>query len=233
MEQSTNPFYPKKTKCPYCDTQFSTLKVRLSYSRADHVDSDMCPYYLEPNKNPYFYFVHVCPECGFAFTDQFSSHFSVEAKEAIRQSIQANWHKRDFCKERDFNLAVDSYKLALLSAELKKEKKLSMAGLSLRLAWLYRSANDPAQEIRFLQLAEEQYEAAYLNNESDSTSMSEMMVLYLVGELNRRLGNLQKAVSYFAKVIEHPHRELEVKTVKLAREQWQLAREEYAKANQK
>ncbi len=40
--------------------------------------------------------------------------------------------------ERDIDEAIETYKLAYLSAMFKKEKSLTLAGLTLRIAWLYR-----------------------------------------------------------------------------------------------
>lgn len=225
------PFYEKKIPCLFCGKEFTTLRVRSRYSRPTKIDSDFCPHYPPGTHNPHYYYVNVCPECGFAFSEEFSPQFPVSTKEIIKVKILSPWEKRkqeqrDYCHTRDLQQALDSYKLAIYAGTLKKEKHAAMAGLCLRLAWIYRTQNIPDQEQRFLQLALQEYEESYQLSDFAGTSMSEMKTLFIIGELSRRLGDYHKAISYFSKVIQHPNKDDEIKMVNLAREQWALTVEE-------
>ena len=126
-----------------------------------------------------------------------------------------------------FQQALETYKLAILAGSLKQEKNTVLAGLCLRLAWLYRTeVSNTDQEMRFMGLALKAYEEAYVHSDFSGTSMSEIKVLFMIGELCRRLGQYPKAVSYFSKVIQHEGAKGEQKIVNMAREQWREAKEE-------
>ncbi|AET66343.1 hypothetical protein Desor_0650 [Desulfosporosinus orientis DSM 765] len=219
-------FYEKKMTCIYCSSPFVTQKVRSRFSVPYKIDSDFCPHFREGNYNPHYYFVNVCPECGFAFSEEFSDHFPVGTKEAIKLGIANKWTKRDFGQFRESKQAIETYKLAILAGSLKKEKNAVLAGLSLRLAWLYRAEGIFDQEKRFLALALQSYEESFLYSDFTGTSMSELRVLFMVGELSRRLGQPEKAIAYFSKIIQHKEANEEPKIVNLARKQWQEMIEE-------
>lgn len=223
---SLDSFYEKKIECVLCSKPFTTLKVRSRFAISYKTDSDFCPHYRAGNFNPHFYFVNVCPECGFAFTEEFSDQFPKGTKEIISVQITGHWTKRNFGQVRDFQQAIESYKLAILAGSLKKEKNAVLAGLCLRLAWLYRSENKLEQEKRFMGMALNAYEESFVLSDFVGTSMSELKVLFMIGELSRRLGQHQKAVSYFSKIVQHENAKDEQKMVKMAREQWRVTMEE-------
>ncbi|WP_249662544.1 DUF2225 domain-containing protein, partial [Lysinibacillus fusiformis] len=68
--------------------------------------------------------------------------------------------------------AIQAYKLAFLCGTIKKEKNVAIAGLTLRLAWLYRSLNNSGQEERFMKLARDYYMESYSTEDYSSTQMS-------------------------------------------------------------
>lgn len=223
--QTLEHFYEKKMTCLLCGKSFNTLRVRSRFSIPYKIDSDFCPHYREGNQNPHFYFINVCPECGFAFSEEFSDYFPSGSREAILSQI-GRWTKRDFGQVRDIHQALDAIKLAILAGSLKKEKNTILAGLCLRLAWLYRYENNLEQEKRFLSLAVDSYQQAFVHSDFVGTSMSELQVLFMIGELNRRLGQYTNAVTYFSKIIQHKDAKDEPKIVNKAREQWKTAMEE-------
>ncbi|MHB8072985.1 DUF2225 domain-containing protein [Desulfosporosinus fructosivorans] len=219
-------FYEKKITCIYCKKPFNTLRVRSRFAIPYQIDSDFCPHYRAGNYNPHFYFVNVCPECGFAFSEEFSELFPKGTEEMVRVQITSHWTKRNFGQVRDIQQALEAYKLAILAGSLKKEKNAVLAGLCLRLVWLYRSENNSEQEQRFMGMALKAYEESYVLSDFSGTSMSEVRVLFMIGELSRRLGQFQKSVSYFSKVIQHKNAKDEQKIVNMAREQWRVTMEE-------
>ena len=224
--QSLEPFYEKKLICVFCGKPFNTLRVRSRFAIPYQVDSDFCPHYRTGNYNPLFYFVNVCPECGFAFSEEFSDIFPLGSKEVIRVKITMHWKKRSFGQVRDVQQALESYKLAILAGSLKKEKNAVLAGLCLRLAWIYRTENDSEKEKHFLGLALNSYEESFIHSDFAGTSMSELKVMFMIGELSRRLGQYQKALAYFSKIVQHKNADDEPKMVNRAREQWKVVAEE-------
>ena len=225
--RTVDALYEKKMTCIYCSHPFTTLRVRSRFAIPHKIDSDFCPHYREGNYNPHYYFVNVCPECGFAFSEDFSEKFPLGSKELIQAQITGHWTKRNFGQVRDIQQALESYKLAILAGSLKKEKHVVMAGLCLRLAWLYRTENSMEQEKRFLSLALKGYEESYTYSDFAGSSMSELRVMFMIGELSRRLGEYSKAITYFSKIVQHKDAKAEPKIVNMARDQWKTATEEH------
>lgn len=226
------PLYDKKETCPICDHSFTTKKVRSRFIKLDYTDSDFCPYYKDEEISPLLYYVRVCPNCGYSFTESFTDYFPNGTKEAIQQEITSKWVPHDFSQERTLKEAIQTYKLALLSGKLKKERAIVLAGLLIRIAWLYRKLGNQKEEQRFLKMAYDEYKQAYSEGNYSSSEMTDIRLLYLLGELNRRLDNEKEAVFYFSKVIDKKSSTIEQKIVDMAREQWYVIREKQKQENE-
>lgn len=226
---SLEPLYDKKYQCPLCLKSFTSKKVRSRFIKPQTVESDFGPIYKEGERNnPLFYYVIVCPQCGFAFTEEFGRNISQTGRQQVMQEITTKMDKStDYCTSRDFEMAVRTYKLAIYTGQLVKEKHTVFANICLRLSWLYRGAGRIAEEQRFLQLAATEFEQSYIISDFNPDTVPEMQILYLIGELNRKLGKYNEAVRYFSMVAEHQERSRYIKYVNLAREQWKKAVEEY------
>lgn len=227
-----SPFYEKKIECLHCKKTFPTLKVRSKFIKVDHTDSDFRPIYSDSDINALFYNVFVCEHCGFSFTEDFSKYFAPGVKETINEQITNRWVPHNFNGERTITQAIEAYKLALVCGTIKKEKNISLAGLALRIGWLYRSLNDEEQEKRFLTMARDQYLDSFSNEDYAGTQMSATRVMYMIAELSRRIGDLDNSTRFFSKVIEHQHVGGEAKLIEMAKEQWQFVREEREKSRQ-
>lgn len=215
-----SPFYEKKIECLHCKKPFNTYKVRTKAIKVKETDTDFMPVYVDSNVQALYYNVFVCEHCGFAFTDDFSKYFAPGTAEEIKEKISGNWVKHDFNGERTVFQALQAYKLALLCADIKREKNVAKAGLALRLAWLYRSLKNVQQEERFLKIARDQYMESYSNEDYASTQMSGTRVVYMIAELSRRIGDEENAVRFFSKVIEGQRSGGEAKLVEMAKERW-------------
>lgn len=221
-----SPYYEKKIQCLNCKNTFPTYKVRTKYIKIDHTESDFHPIYVEKNVNALYYNVFVCEHCGFSFTDDFSTYFAPNTKKSIQEQITSKWIPHSFNGVRTHDQALQAYQLALVSGTLKKEKNVTLAGLALRIGWLYRSVNNLEQELRFLKIAREYYLESFSTEDYANTQMTSTRVLYMIGELSRRVGDLDTATKFFSKVIEQQHRgNAEVKLVEMAKNQWELVRE--------
>lgn len=220
------PFYDKKIVCLNCKESFTTTRVRSRFARVASTDSDFKPNYVDSDVNPLFYNIAVCPSCGFSFTDDFAPYFAPGAKEQIASVITAGWKPHSLGDERTIEDAIAAYKLGYLSAIVKKEKSLTTAGITLRTAWLYRILENEEEEQRFLTLARNLYEEAYSADDHVGTQMSELRVLYMVAELSWRVGDREKAVLYFSKIIEAQRTSTEPQLIEMAKERWREIREE-------
>lgn len=223
--EALEPLFDRKIECVFCKGQYTTKKIRSKFIKVADYDTDFCPKYVSEELNALLYNIHVCPYCGYSASDDFSKYFAPNTKEAIEINVKSSWVPHDFSKERTINDAIKTYKLAAYCASLKKEKHITIAGLYLRIAWLYRLTNNREQENRFLKLSSEEYKFSYSTDDFKGTQVSETRLLYLVGELSRRYGDIDQATKYFSKVIENQSRAMETKIIEMTRERWQEIRE--------
>ncbi|WJY27786.1 MULTISPECIES: DUF2225 domain-containing protein [Sporosarcina] len=220
------PLYDKKMTCLNCKEHFTTTKVRSRFARVASTDSDFKPNYKDRAVNPLFYNIAVCPACGFSFTEDFAPYFAPGTKEQIAAVITAGWQPRSLGGERTLEEAIDAYKLGYLSAMVKREKALTIAGIAVRTAWLYRESDSQGEETRFLKLARNLYEEAYSNDDHAGTQMSESRVLYMIAELSWRIGDREKAIQHFSRIIEHQRISTEPQLIDMTKERWQEIRNE-------
>lgn len=221
----------KDMTCPICQMSFNTTKVRTTKLRMLDRDTDFCTYY--EGVNPYFYEINVCPECGFAFSDNFNDSIADENANKFREIVSSKWAKRDFGGLRDIDQAIESFKLAIASAQIVGLKDSRVAGLCLRIAWLYRIKENREEEVRFMKWAVRLYEKAYQWEDFDTEDSMDMgTVLYLLGELNYRIGNYEKASNWFniaiTKLTNAPG--VSARTMVLIRDRWHDIRADIKKA---
>ena len=133
-----------------------------------------------------------------------------------------NWSMRDYCGERTWEDALLSYKLALLSAQIRDEKSRVVAGLLHHLAWLYRIKGDWEQEERFLTFALDAYVSVF---ETEGMDLNNARLMYLMGELNRRLKRFPEAVKWFSRII-NDRKIMDAGMIRASREQWIVTRED-------
>ncbi|MDF2532176.1 MAG: hypothetical protein K0Q65_1757 [Clostridia bacterium] len=218
--------YEKSIKCPICNNSFSSKRLRASACRIEKRDEDFCTVYK--GYNPMHYEVLVCPHCGYAASDNSFDNLSNNEKNAVKEILSGKVINRSFCEERTVNDALDSFKLALFIAEARSAKDSVIAGLALKLSWIYREMKDE-KENDFLQYALKYYKQAYDKENLPLGNLDEISVQYLLGELSRRLSNLNDAVFWFNKAVSNPERIKNPRIEKMAREQWMVVKEQSRK----
>ncbi len=215
--------FDKKVECPICKNEFTTKKVRTSRLRLLKRDEDFLNHY--ETENPIKYNIFVCPNCGYAAYDNKFDSIDVEEAEKIIRNISTKWHKRDFGGVRDLEEAIETYKLAIVTASLTRTKELEFANLCLNIAWLNRLKDETEEEIRFLSLARERFIEAFNNESLVDTNMDDSKLSYLIAELSRRLGLKEDALSWFNTCLGFPETKLNPALDEMAREQWRLTKE--------
>ena len=90
---------------------------------------------------------------------------------------------------------------------------------------------DTDQEIRFMKLARHEYEESYSIGDYNGTKISDIRILYLVGELSRRIGDNQKAMKFFSFVLEKQKSAVETSIIHMARDRWADMKEVIASTN--
>lgn len=216
------PLYKVKVACAVCDINFETSKMRPSFKKGASTDSDFCIHYKDPAINPDFYVVRVCPQCGYSFTENFTTKIPEKNIKDFQEKISVNWKWLDYGGERSWDDALKVYKLALVSGQIMGQSERVIAGILHHIAWLYRYKNDVEQENRFLQFALDAYVKVY---EFEGIELNNARLMYLLGELNRRLGNFNDAVQWFSKVV-NDKKIVDAAMISSCRRQWEQTRED-------
>lgn len=214
--------YIKTVQCPVCSKKFETPRVRTRAIKVASRDTDFCVYY--EGINPMFYDIFVCENCGYAaFADKFEKIGDNDIKK-IKENISSRWNKRSFSEERDIDTALETFKLALLSLKVRNAKNVDIAKVCLRIAWLYRLKKDE-RERDFLQFTLNCYKEIYEKERLPVDKLDDSMCMYMIAELNRRLGNFDESIKWFSKFISSPDARRNAQLMEKAREQFQLAKE--------
>ncbi|MBC2399452.1 DUF2225 domain-containing protein [Clostridium tetanomorphum] len=217
-----SPIYNREITCPVCSNQFKAKAIKSSHYRVGKKDTDFFIRYL--SVNPYFYDVWLCNQCGYAaLKSDFEKIRDFQIK-LIEEKIKPRWHGRIYPESYDVNIAIERYKLALLNYTIMEAKSSKKAMTCLKLAWMYRLLEDINNELLFLKESLEGFNDAYYNESLPIYGMNKYTIMYLIGELNRRIGINDKALLWFGQVITLPGTPPKLKD--LARDQKDLIKEE-------
>ncbi|WP_025688406.1 DUF2225 domain-containing protein, partial [Paenibacillus zanthoxyli] len=118
--------------------------------------------------------------------------------------------------------ALETYKLALLCAQCIGDKERIVASLLHHIAWLYRYQGNTEQEQRFLHYSLESYINVF---ERDGIAGNDARLMFLIGELNRRIGWFNEAVKWFSRLV-NDQKIMDAAMIRAAREQWAVIREQ-------
>lgn len=219
-------FFPQDKTCPVCQTKFTITRVKSSAYQVVKRDTDFNVIYSGPDPN--LYNIVVCPKCLFATP---LKSFDVELRKAEMERLVKGLplfkdEEPDFSGERDLQVGLRTYELAIRTAQIRQASAGFQASLFLKIAWIWRQLNDTENELKFLDLAREKYEYSFFNETSTGPGkMSEPTMIYLIGELNRRCGKYAEAIQWFSRGISHPQTNTEAQVKRMMRDQWQLSRE--------
>ena len=197
-----SPLFQKAVICPVCGHAFKAKAVKSSYYRVGKKDSDFFVRYL--TVNPYFYDIWLCNSCGYAALKiDFGKLRESEIKK-IEKVIKPRWKYRDYPDTYDENIAIERYKLALLNYAVIEAKASRKAITCLKIAWMYRLLEDDENEVIFLKQALEGFNHAFFNEAFPIYGMDKFTVMYLIGELHRRIGEFDNALLWYSQVITTP-----------------------------
>lgn len=222
--------YNKKVKCPVCSKEFEVTKVKSKACKVASRDSDFCVYY--EGINPIFYNVWVCENCGYSAQEEKFEDIKPNESELISKNISQSWSKRSFSGERNIDNALDAFKLTLYNLQIRKAKSSDVAKVCLRIAWLYRIKKDE-REKDFLQYALKNYNDAYEKERFPIDKLDEYTCMYIIAELHRRTGNLEEAIKWFSRLVGSQEARKNASLIESAREQFQIAKEQMANAENK
>lgn len=201
-EKLKSLLYDVQVTCPVCESSFKARAVKTSAYRVLKKDSDSFVRY--GLVNPYFYEVWICNSCGYsALKSEFNKIRGFQI-ESVKEKITSKWIGKNYPDIYDINIALQRYKLSLLNAFIMEAKSSKKALNCLRIAWMYRLLEDPINELTFLKQALEGFNDAFFNEDFPISGLDKFSYMYLIGELNRRVGNDDEALSWFSKVVATP-----------------------------
>ncbi|WP_243290339.1 DUF2225 domain-containing protein [Bacillus sp. FJAT-47783] len=192
-------YYNLVVTCIFCNADFQSTKILSHKAKFTRMDSDFCIHY--ELDNPMYYDIFVCPHCGYAFHKSYrrlvEPYYSL-IKENYIQKIKK---VANLCGKRTFEDAMRAFKLALLTAQISKERKVVTGHLCLKIAWLYRIQGDKEREKLFLQHAVDDFMHLLSNERLDIQEIDEDKLIYLIADLNSRLDNYSVARKWFSYLI--------------------------------
>lgn len=225
-----NVFYEQDKKCQVCDTKFKVTRVRSSACFVTERDSDFCIRYRDVN--PVHYSIWVCPECNFATSEKnFSEPLRPDELARLKKGlVLLKQEEPDFYGDRTPKVALRAVELAIRTAQIRQAGFGFTGSLFLRAAWLSREMENAALELEYLHNARNLYMKSFEKEGFGPTRLSDVRLMYLIGELNRRLSCFEEAIQWFSRAVMHKdiHKEPEIQ--RMARMQWELAKSEFKAA---
>ncbi|MDD4600150.1 MAG: DUF2225 domain-containing protein [Negativicutes bacterium] len=213
--------YTVNKACSVCGMDFPVTRVRMRLVK-ERQDTDFCTYYKDIN--PYYYTIWVCPHCGYAAQDSHFPNISPANIDKVAKFLAGREVNINLGGERTREQAIAAYKLAIFFADMEGLAASEIAGLYLRLAWLFREGEFDNEEQAALSKAAGYFEQALFKERLPIAGMSEVSITYLVGELLRRTGRAEEGLRYFSKVVASPQAKMEKRILDMARDAWQEAR---------
>lgn len=122
---------------------------------------------------------------------------------------------------------IAAYKLSIFYEEMLNSSEAYRAGLYLKLAWVYRLAEDEENERTYLTRALESYEASLYKERYPLGNLTDTMVMYLVGAISFELGDAEKAAQYLGRMVnDNDIRTSEPKLMDRIKDLWTEVREQ-------
>ncbi len=209
--------YVVDKECPLCEKTFPATKVR-SKLRLIRQDSDFNMIYEQIN--PLYYAILMCPHCGYAAQENTFSEITEKHANIIRDFLNTCTVKIDYANDRSREQAILLFKLAIFFSELISNKSSRIAGLYLRLGWLYREAKDTQKENMALAKALEHYEITIAKEAFPIGNMNDIMADYLIAQLQFLLGKYDQAAASFSRLISKPSAKAEKRIYELSKDTW-------------
>ena len=195
-------YWKKQFECPLCETRFDSIKIFSDAVKVKSRDTDLKPNY--DGVNPLFFSLVVCPKCYYtAFEQDFQEipkrmepEKLVKLKKVLK--IAKEKYEMDLSENRTLDDAIKMYSLAVVVYTLAGDE-LKLAELYLRLSWFFREKGDEDREFIAIARTIKHLEHVY---EKVKNLKDEDRIIYLLGELNLKLGRKEDARRWFSRLIE-------------------------------
>lgn len=182
-------FFTQDTHCPICNAAIAVRHL-MSTNTFGGQDTDFRSHAV--GFDPLHIVMNQCASCGYS---DFSPYFDKprEMSDVLKQRIRKEIHAVDDPSDSH------RYATAAQIAEIRGAALEEIANLYLNAAWCCQDENDTQGEKSFRKLAISNFISALDSEEiKDSKRVS---IIYLVGELYRRIGDSENAQNWFNRVI--------------------------------
>jgi uncharacterized protein (DUF2225 family) len=223
-------FFIQQKVCPVCETKFNITRVRSSACFVVHRETDYHVKYRDTD--PLLYSIWVCPQCQYANTDKdFGEEIGFHELQKLKKALPLlKTSEPDLSCERTPQTALRATILAIRTSQVRHSPAIIKAGFYMRSAWFCRDLGKTEDELGFLEEAKNLYQYSFEKEWGrHAAKISDSRIMYMIGELNRRLGNYKEAINWFSRTVMNKEIKKEPELNRLVREQWESARAEYKK----
>lgn len=223
-------FFTKEVVCPVCAGDFKGISYKQKSFKFLKRESDF--HEIFDGGSPIMHDIWVCPHCFYAAKKEEFLKIKVKEIEKILslKSVREKECKGiDFNKIRNYESSISSYKLASMCYEAMGYGTGYIGNLYLKMAWVAREKKKIDDELRYLEMAVSNFEAAVESGENFAGQLSKLAVEYLMGEIYRRIKNYKRAEEYFLGVIGKKDETREKNIVNMAESQYEQLKLERTK----
>lgn len=190
--------FDKTYQCPVCDKEFKSKTVRTGKAKLVGTDIDLRARYqgIDPLK---YDFVS-CPKCGYTTITRYFNSITSPQASLIREKISRNYKPSQVEEATiSYESAIESHKLALVNAIVKKCRASEKAYICLKISWLIRGQREELdsslpnykelvakleqEELEFIKNAYEGFMGAVSKEEFPMCGMDEPTMDYLLAAL--------------------------------------------------
>jgi len=235
-QEEKNPIWFKEVTCQVCGAKHKTPRVKPSFLKVKSIESDFHKIY--EFVNPIYYAITTCNECNYSARNDDYDKVTLEYhKEIIDLALSIKNSKKNviFKNEKNPPLeeVVNKHLLAIyFYKSFKPENPNIIAGLYMHLVWLYREAGNKEKEIEYIKYAIEYYIKTYEKGIYIPEKIGIPGIMYLIGELYRRIGNYPDAVQWFSRVVKDDMIDNYPNINNLTHEAWEKINEEKKKMSE-
>lgn len=219
--------YDKTVICPVCGHKFKVRALKKFSYRIIDKSSDFFINYSSEKLNPYFYDVWLCNSCGYATMKTDFDKIRASRKELVTKNITTKWRPKNYPNVYNENIAIERFKLSLLTYTVIGAPNYMKAMNCLKLAWIYRILKDNKNELSYMEKALNGFNEAYISEDFPMYGMDRFTLMYLIGELYRRLDKDDESLLWFSNVLGSTMASSKIKNI--TREQRDLIKEKRTK----